>query len=180
MCPLQTPAQVRGHLGHPWPVSKFTAPGVLCLSVNQFNSIQFKSNRIKSNQIKSIQFNSIQNCFRYVGTDGVYTLTTPYERDEKCPICSAGVSYEVSPSTTLQQVGRGWARTRRRRRTLPASKQGPVFSTRGAAVGGYWRAALQRMQRGRGCMHAGLHSSRPGSARPTELVRQRLADGTLW
>ncbi len=42
---------------------------------------------------------------RYVGTDGVYTLTTPYERDEKCPICSAGVSFEVAPSTTLQQVG---------------------------------------------------------------------------
>ncbi len=41
---------------------------------------------------------------RYVGTDGVYTLTTPYERDDKCPICSAGVSHEVAPSTTLQQV----------------------------------------------------------------------------
>ena len=44
---------------------------------------------------------------RYVGTDGVYTLTTPYERDEKCPICSAGVGFEVAPSSTLQQVGGG-------------------------------------------------------------------------
>lgn len=41
---------------------------------------------------------------RYVGTDGVYTLTTPYERDDKCPICSAGITFEVPPSTTLQQV----------------------------------------------------------------------------
>ena len=41
---------------------------------------------------------------RYVGTDGVYTLTTPYERDDKCPICSAGVGFEVQPGTTLQQV----------------------------------------------------------------------------
>ena len=41
---------------------------------------------------------------RYVGTDSVYTLTTPYERDDKCPICSAGVGFEVQPGTTLQQV----------------------------------------------------------------------------
>lgn len=39
-----------------------------------------------------------------MGTDGVYTLTTPYERDDKCPICSPGVSYAVQPSTTLRQV----------------------------------------------------------------------------
>ena len=41
---------------------------------------------------------------RYVGTDGVYTLTTPYEKDDKCPICSAGVSFEVQPATTLGEV----------------------------------------------------------------------------
>ena len=39
-----------------------------------------------------------------MGTDSVYTLTTPYERDDKCPICSAGVGFEVQPGTTLQQV----------------------------------------------------------------------------
>jgi hypothetical protein len=44
-------------------------------------------------------------CRRYVGTHGVYTLTTPYERDEQCPICSPGVLLEVDPSASLQQVG---------------------------------------------------------------------------
>lgn len=51
---------------------------------------------------------------RYVGTDGVYTLTTPYERDDKCPICSPGVGFAVQPATTLRQVrgpgGRGQGR----------------------------------------------------------------------
>ena len=41
---------------------------------------------------------------RYVGTDSVYTLTTPYERDDKCPICSAGVGFKVQAGTTLQHV----------------------------------------------------------------------------
>lgn len=51
-------------------------------------------------------------CRRYVGTHGVYTLTTPYERDEHCPFCSPGVLLEVDPAATLQQVagwGGGWA-----------------------------------------------------------------------
>ncbi|KAL4857795.1 NEDD8-activating enzyme E1 catalytic subunit [Chlorella vulgaris] len=46
----------------------------------------------------------LNNYMMYSGTDGVYTLTTPYERDDKCPICSAGVSFEAAPSTTLQQL----------------------------------------------------------------------------
>jgi hypothetical protein len=47
----------------------------------------------------------LNNYMMYVGTHGVYTLTTPYERDEQCPICSPGVLLEVDPSASLQQVG---------------------------------------------------------------------------
>lgn len=43
---------------------------------------------------------------RYSATDGVYTLTTPYERDASCPICSSGVPFAIAPTATLQQVGR--------------------------------------------------------------------------
>jgi ubiquitin-activating enzyme E1 C len=46
----------------------------------------------------------LNNYMMYVGTDGIYTLATPYERDDKCPICSPGVSYAVQPSTTLRQL----------------------------------------------------------------------------
>ena len=41
---------------------------------------------------------------RYVGTDSVYTLTSSYERDEGCPVCSAGVTLRVSPAATLAHV----------------------------------------------------------------------------
>lgn len=51
-----------------------------------------------------LQLSALRPSLRYVGTDGVYTLTTPYERDDKCPICSPGVSYAVQPTTTLRQV----------------------------------------------------------------------------
>lgn len=43
-------------------------------------------------------------CYRYVGTDGVYTHTVAYERDAACPMCSAGVPFRVRPSDTLQQA----------------------------------------------------------------------------
>ena len=42
---------------------------------------------------------------RYVGTDGVYTHTVAYEKDPTCPICSAGVPFEVDPQLTLKEVG---------------------------------------------------------------------------
>lgn len=40
----------------------------------------------------------------YVGTDSVYTLTSQYERDATCPICSAGVLISLPKSFTLQQT----------------------------------------------------------------------------
>ena len=41
-----------------------------------------------------------------MGTDSIYTHTVAYERDPNCPMCSAGVPLQVSPSATLQQVRR--------------------------------------------------------------------------
>lgn len=41
---------------------------------------------------------------RYVGTDSIYTLTSAYERDESCPVCSPGVTLEVPPGSTLGGV----------------------------------------------------------------------------
>ena len=39
-----------------------------------------------------------------MGTDGVYTLTSSYERDAACPVCSAGVPLDVSPAASLRDV----------------------------------------------------------------------------
>ena len=39
-----------------------------------------------------------------MGTDSVYTLTSSYERDAACPVCSPGVVLEVDPGATLGQV----------------------------------------------------------------------------
>lgn len=93
---------------------------------------------------------------RYVGTDSVYTLTTPYERDEKCPICSAGVSFEVAPATTLQQVGS------RPARSLAAC---PAARTQRAAgllqrAGGWVVPPRFRLQQRGWRMHAALQNSR--------------------
>ena len=41
---------------------------------------------------------------RYTGGDGIYTLTTKYERDPDCLECSAAVVFEVRPDATLQEV----------------------------------------------------------------------------
>ena len=41
---------------------------------------------------------------RYTGGDGVYTLTTRYERDPECLECSAAAVFEVRPDMTLQEV----------------------------------------------------------------------------
>ena len=45
---------------------------------------------------------------RYTGGDGVYTLTTKYERDPDCMVCSAAVVFEVRPDMTLQEVRPGF------------------------------------------------------------------------
>lgn len=36
--------------------------------------------------------------------DGVYTLTTQYERDPACPVCSAGVPMTAPPTCTLRDL----------------------------------------------------------------------------
>ena len=40
----------------------------------------------------------------YMGTDGVYTHTNCYEREESCIVCSAGVPVHASDTMTLQEV----------------------------------------------------------------------------
>lgn len=40
----------------------------------------------------------------YMGSDGVYTHTVPYERDSNCLMCGAGVPMPASDDTTLEQV----------------------------------------------------------------------------
>ena len=42
--------------------------------------------------------------YRYMGSQGIYTHTVPYERDTDCPICGSGVPLEVEADMTLQQV----------------------------------------------------------------------------
>ncbi len=42
--------------------------------------------------------------YRYTGGDGIYTLTTKYERDPDCLECSAAVVFEVRPDITLREV----------------------------------------------------------------------------
>ena len=46
----------------------------------------------------------LNNYMMYVGTDSIYTLSSSYEKDESCPICSAGVAVTVPEDATLQQV----------------------------------------------------------------------------
>jgi len=45
----------------------------------------------------------LDNNLMYVGTDGVYTLTSKYEKDEYCPLCSSGTVIRVSRNATLQE-----------------------------------------------------------------------------
>eukprot|EP00983_Pelagomonas_calceolata_P024212 762047-Pelagomonas_calceolata.AAC.2 len=40
---------------------------------------------------------------RYMGAQGIYSVTVPYERDPGCIVCSPGVTFEVHPAMTLQQ-----------------------------------------------------------------------------
>ena len=46
----------------------------------------------------------MDNYMMYNGTDGVYTHTVKYERDDADPACSAGTAVPVTPELTLQQV----------------------------------------------------------------------------
>lgn len=39
-----------------------------------------------------------------MGTDSIYALTSSYERDPSCPVCSPGVFLDVSPDATLGEV----------------------------------------------------------------------------
>jgi hypothetical protein len=43
-------------------------------------------------------------CCRYAGSQGIYTHTVAYERNEQCPVCSPGVELNAPASSTLQQV----------------------------------------------------------------------------
>jgi hypothetical protein len=38
------------------------------------------------------------------GSQGIYTHTVSYEKDESCPVCSAGVLVTAPLDATLQQV----------------------------------------------------------------------------
>ena len=46
----------------------------------------------------------LENYLMYVGTDGIYTLTSQYERDPSCPVCSPGVGITVDRGATLEEV----------------------------------------------------------------------------
>jgi len=46
----------------------------------------------------------LNNYMMYVGTDSVYALTSSYERDPSCPVCSPGVTFEVNPEASLGEV----------------------------------------------------------------------------
>lgn len=40
----------------------------------------------------------------YMGSDGVYTHTVPYERDSNCLMCGAGLPLPAADDMTLEQV----------------------------------------------------------------------------
>ena len=46
----------------------------------------------------------MENYMMYMGTDGVYTHTNCYEREESRMVCSAGVPVHASDTMTLQEV----------------------------------------------------------------------------
>jgi len=46
----------------------------------------------------------LNNYLMYMGAQGIYSVTVPYERDPGCIVCSPGVTFEVHPAMTLQQV----------------------------------------------------------------------------
>ena len=46
----------------------------------------------------------LNNYMMYVGTDSIYTLTSSYEKDTSCPVCSSGVALRVPESATLREV----------------------------------------------------------------------------
>ncbi|KAI8464595.1 MAG: hypothetical protein J3K34DRAFT_380304 [Monoraphidium minutum] len=46
----------------------------------------------------------LNNYMMYTGSQGIYTHTVAYEKDESCPVCSAGVLLEAPADATLQQV----------------------------------------------------------------------------
>lgn len=46
----------------------------------------------------------LNNYMMYMGSQGIYTYTVAYEKDEACPVCSAGVMLQAPADATLQQV----------------------------------------------------------------------------
>jgi NEDD8-activating enzyme E1 len=46
----------------------------------------------------------LNNYMMYSGTDSVYTLTSQYEKDGLCPVCSPGIPLHVPRDATLAQV----------------------------------------------------------------------------
>lgn len=46
----------------------------------------------------------MDNYMMYMGSDGVYTHTVPYERDPQCLMSGSGVPLQASDSMTLEQV----------------------------------------------------------------------------
>eukprot|EP00892_Ulva_mutabilis_P009930 jgi/Ulvmu1/7309/UM035_0098.1 len=47
---------------------------------------------------------SMDNYMMYMGSDGVYTHTVPYERDTGCLVCGSGLPLPASDATTLEQL----------------------------------------------------------------------------
>lgn len=41
---------------------------------------------------------------RYVGTDGIYSLSSQYQQNSDCPVCSPALDLHVAPTDTLMQV----------------------------------------------------------------------------
>ena len=84
----------------------------------------------------------LNNYIMYVGTDSIYTLTSSYERDSSCPVCSAGVGLTVPSDATLQDVIDAMVNDSGLGKHLSA----PSVSF--GAVNLYMRGALEEMTRG--------------------------------
>ncbi|KAL6768747.1 UBA3 [Auxenochlorella protothecoides x Auxenochlorella symbiontica] len=68
------------------------------------NAIVAASCALETLKLVTLASTGLDNYLMYSGVDGVYTLTTQYERDPACPVCSAGVPMTAPPTCTLRDL----------------------------------------------------------------------------
>eukprot|EP00884_Botryococcus_braunii_P012664 jgi/Botrbrau1/21399/Bobra.0216s0018.1 len=68
------------------------------------NAIIAAACALEALKVVSLFSTGMNNYMMYVGTDGVYTHTVSYDKDESCIMCSAGIPVEVDVDATLQDV----------------------------------------------------------------------------